>query len=337
MKGISGSRNANLPVVCVLFAVSALGFGLHLSQAYTGPLDIPQTTPSDGPDHFMTGTAAYPRRAIDAEGHTVTIMRPPRRIASLQWKVDEFLYSVVPPESVIAVSAAAYDRKYSNVYPWAEKLNPIVGANAEVVLKLEPDLVLVASQSNPDFTDILESAGIPVFRMFTMFTTLEEVRQAILLTGYLTGHDAEAQRVYEEFQRTVERARARKPVGMSAPRILGYGSGYSYGDHTLFHDIVRAIGGINVGAENGFHEYDSISTEQILRWDPEWIVSGANRGQSAEVLNRLLEDPAIGLTTAARRGQIVVLENNVFLPMSPFTALRVDALSEPIYSRMTRP
>jgi|GEM_PF-4114150 len=102
---------------------------------------------------------------------------------------------------------------------------------------------------------------------------------------------------------------------MTAPRILGFGGRYSYGDQTLFHDIVRAIGAVNVGAEHGLHGYDMISTEQILRWDPEWIVSGAAKGKSPETLQRLMEDPAVRLTTAAGKGQILVFENHVFLPV----------------------
>ena len=64
-------------------------------------------------------------------------------------------------------------------------------------------------------------------------------------------------------------------------------------------------------------------------------MSGAARGNSAAVLSRLLEDPAISLTTAAKKGQVLVFENNIFLPMSPFTALFLDALGEALYSPKT--
>ena len=45
--------------------------------------------------------------------------------------------------------------------------------------------------------------------------------------------------------------------------------------------------------------------------------------------------PAIRLTTAARKGQIIVFEHKVFLAMSPFTRLTLDALSEALYSKKT--
>jgi len=36
-------------------------------------------------------------------------------------------------------------------------------------------------------------------------------------------------------------------------------------------------------------------------------------------------------TRAARQGRVLVFENNVFLPLSPFTSRLVDALSRALY------
>ena len=77
------------------------------------------------------------------------------------------------------------------------------------------------------------------------------------------------------------------------------------------------LGAENVAATNGMVGYDHVTDEHIVRWNPEWIVAGADRGQVAAVRERLLTNPAIAATEAAQRGQIVVLENNVFLPLSP--------------------
>jgi len=61
------------------------------------------------------------------------------------------------------------------------------------------------------------------------------------------------------------------------------------------------------------------------------VVSGAAQGQAKAALQHLMEDPAIALTTAAQTGHILVFENQVFLPMSPFTTAILDALSEALY------
>jgi iron complex transport system substrate-binding protein len=324
-------RYPNTPAAIILGGVAVLAFGLHLVQAHTGGFEETRLTSVRSQASFRMGEDEYPRNATDSAGYTVKIARPAHRIASHYWSIDEYAYSVAAPEDVVAVSSTAYEQGTSNVYGWIEKFHPVVAEDPEVLIRLDPDLVLDGGEGSAAFSDLLRNAGLPVFRVFTTFTTLDQVGRTILLTGYLTGHDADAGREYRRFQAAIERAAARRSKGTPPARILGYGGRYSYGDRTLFDDIVRTVGGVNVGAEHGLHGYDAISTEQILRWDPEWIVSGSAKGKSAETLRRLLDDPAVQLTTAARNGQILVLENHVFLPMSPFTVLLLDALSESIY------
>ncbi len=181
------------------------------------------------------------------------LTRPTRTVASQYWSLDEYLYSIVPPQSVVSVSQSAYDRSFSNVFPQAEKFKPAITMDPEIILKLAPDLLLISSDARADFTQLLRAVGMPIFRTFTSYTKLDDVRQTIRLIGYLTGRDAEAGRVEREFAAAIEKARLRKPAGTTAPRILGYSGGYSYGDQTLFDDvIVRTLGGVNIGeAEQG--------------------------------------------------------------------------------------
>jgi ABC-type hemin transport system substrate-binding protein len=43
---------------------------------------------------------------------------------------------------------------------------------------------------------------------------------------------------------------------------------------------------------------------------------------------QLLRQPAIAATRAADRGQILVLDNRVFLPLSPYTTKLVESLAD---------
>jgi iron complex transport system substrate-binding protein len=321
----------NIPAAIIVALILGMALGLELVQATTRPFEIYVRYGSYGGPKFDTGSFSYPRMADDSEGYVLKLERPVRTVASQYWSIDEYVYTIAPPEDVVAVSQSAYDHSFSNVFHWAEIFRPAVATDPEVILKLNPDLLLVSSDARADFTQLLRAVGTPIFRTYTSFTKLDEVRRTIRLVGYLTGRDAEAIQADMEFEEAIHRAQSRKSPNAPAPRILGYSGGYSYGDQTLFDDIVRTLGGVNVGAENGLHSYAPLNTEQILRWDPEWIVSGAARGQSEAVLRRLMNDPAIAPTTAGRKGQIVVLENNVFLPMSPFTTLILGALGDALY------
>jgi len=284
-----------------------------------------------GSQAVRIGGAEFPREATGPDNALARVDAPPSRIVSQSMSTDEFLFAIVPPERIVGVSEAAYMQGISNVYDAVRANAPIVANDVERVLHAEPDLVLAPAEGRSDMPGLLRAAGVPVYRMPTMFETLASIEDHIRLVGYLSGEDARAESEAHRFRAAIDRAAARKPAGAPAPRVMGFGGLYSYGSKTLFSDILRVLGAENVAAVNGFVGYDRVTDEHIVRWDPDWIVAGADRGRVDAVRQRLLEHPAIGATTAARRGQIVVFEHHVFLALSPMTARFVEALADVLY------
>jgi iron complex transport system substrate-binding protein len=319
------------PPLLLLAVVCAAAGAVQIFAKPKGGLQLPLPMRDESDLRIHTGGTAYPREAIDSDGITVRIAKPAHRIVSQFWSIDDFVYSVAPPESVIAVSQSAYLPDISNVYPMTQKFHPVVATDVEKVVALDPDLILVSSTGRADYTSLARGTGAPVYRLETNFKTLEQVEQTIRLTGYLTGNDERADGEAARFHAAIEQAAAMHAQGGAKPRILGIGGRYGYGKDTLFDDIVTKLGGINVGAEQGLKGYNGIDFEEIIRWDPEWIFAEADQGKERETLENLLIDPAISLTQAARNGHIVVLPNNVFLPMSPYTTLLVKAMAEALY------
>jgi iron complex transport system substrate-binding protein len=323
---------ASLPTFFLLAVVATIAAGVQRYATPAGGLQLPLATGYDeGDRRIRTGAKDYPREAIDSDDFTIRVAKPTHRIVSQYWSIDEYVYSVVPPQDVVAVSESAYLKSVSNVLDQVSKFKPVVASDPERVLALDPDLMMVSSSSRADYTSLARSSGVPVYRMQTLFDTLDQVEQSIRVTGYLTGNDEAAEKEAVRFRSAIDAAKALRPPNAPKPRILGLGGRYSYGKETLFQDIVTTLGGINVGAEHGLKGYDSVNFEQIIRWDPEWIIAGADGGKTKDVLQKLLTDPAISLTQAARNGHIVVLDNRVFLPMSPYTTLIVRAMADALY------
>jgi iron complex transport system substrate-binding protein len=284
-----------------------------------------------GSPAIRTNGLEYPRQAIDSDSFVVRVAKPARRIVSQYWAIDEFVYSAVPPERVIAVSQSAYEPRFSNVYDLVRRYHPAIATDPERVLRLDPDLLMVSNGSRADFCAVVRAANVPIYRTFISFTTLDQIAETMRLTGYLTGEDAAATAQVSQFWNDINRAKAKRPPGAPHPRILGYGGTYSYGSETVFDDIVTTLGGINVAAEGGLKGYGEANSEQIVRWNPEWIVAGADRGQTRQTVASLLADPAIALTWAAQNGHILVFEHQIYLPMSPYVRLFVTALAEALY------
>jgi iron complex transport system substrate-binding protein len=116
-----------------------------------------------------------------------------------------------------------------------------------------------------------------------------------------------------------------------SPRVLGLGGTYSYGADTLFHDIVTTLGAENLAASHGLIGYDRVTDEQMVRWDPDWIVAGADSGREDQARAALLARPAVAATRAGRAGRVVVFPNHVFLPLSPFVTHLVEAMAAAFY------
>jgi iron complex transport system substrate-binding protein len=297
--------------------------------------------PPDRPDRayekrVVMGDLAYPREAVGADGVHTRIARVPRRIVSQFWSIDEYLYAIVPPERIVGVSETAYLEASSNVLPFVNRFHPVIATDPEVVLRANPDLVLTDESARWELPGLLRQAGVPVHRIYSRFETLQAIEDNIRLMGYLTGEDARAETVRQDFHATIAHAAAMRPAGLPAPRVLGMGGAYTYGRDTLFNDVLRVLGAENVAATHGFVGYDGVTDEYIARWDPDWIIAGANRGQAAAVRAQLLARPAVATTSAARLGHVVVIENDVFYAMSPYTAQLVETLAGVLYGGANR-
>jgi len=326
---VTGTRVA--PAILLAVLVTTISAAVEHFVPPDGGLRITRNDGGVRGAVVRTRSADYPRKAVDSDSYVVRVARPAQRIVSQYWAIDEYVYSVAPAERVVAVSESAYLPNISNVIRQVQQYRPPIATDPERVLRLDPDLLMVSSTSRQDFCALVRSAGVPIYRVNTTFTTLAQVAETIRLTGYLTGQDDAAEKEVARFWKSIERDKARCKSSAKPPRILGFSGHSSYGSDTLFDDIVRTLGGVNVGAAGGLKGYDAINSEQIVRWNPEWIVAGANRGKVRDVMTALLADPAIATTQAAHDGHILVVEFNVFLPTSPFTTLLVRAIAEAIY------
>lgn len=316
-------------------AVTTAAVAVVVERATPAAMLTPPARPYEaiGRDDVRAEAASYPRYATGADDVRVRVQEPARRIVSQYWSADEFVYSVTAPEHVVGVSESAYLPGVSNVLPLVQRHKPVVATDPEQVLLANPDLVFTPDSARSDLPGLLRAAGLPVYRLFTNFKTLASIEDHIRLVGYLTGDDARADLEARRFAADIRRAAARRPAGIAPPRVLAFGGIYSYGSDTLLNDILKVLGAENLAATHGFVGYDRVTDEHIVRWNPDWIVVGADGAKIEAVKAQMLGRPAIAATNAARNGHIVVLDNRVFLPLSPFTSNLVAALAEALYGK----
>jgi iron complex transport system substrate-binding protein len=306
---------AGVPTVRLLQGLAALAWAA--ATAATAQPAVGWQKP--GEFSVQSGPAVYPRKLVDSQGATLQLAAPARRIVSLEFETDNYLYLIADPASIVGVNQHAYNPQVSNVLPWVQAHKPTVASDIEVILRLKPDLVLAADRTKAELVHALQAAGVPVFRLFTLVTRLDQVAGNITTVGYLIGREAQAREVRKRFEQDIDAVRQRcERAPARGARVLGLSMpSRTYGEQTLFHDVLRLVGAVNVAAQHGARTYDKISNESLLRWDPDWIFTWTDPGREAQELKRWQDDAVLSSLSAVRKRQVVVSAGKDFVSLAP--------------------
>ena len=276
--------------------------------------------------------AGFPRTVRDYAGDAVRLAGPPSRIASQALVTDHFLFAVVPPSRIAAVSAVAHDSRYSFVADTLAGLDVGVVDDGEALLRRRPDLLLVSHTARADLVALARAAGIPTFRLLTVFEDFDQIADGLATVGRLTGEEGAAGREIARFRARVAAVVARRPAGAPPLRVLVYVAfSGTFGAGSLFDHVLTELGAVNVAAEQGIGPHGAISGEQIAAWDPDWIIAEAPAGEEDAVRRRLLDQPGVAVTVAGRTGQILVLDHRRFITMSHHAAGLIEAVGAALY------
>jgi iron complex transport system substrate-binding protein len=295
--------------------------------------DLQQPTRTRLVDAAVEEGDPFPRTIVDYFGDALTLEQAPQRIASQALTIDHFLLATVPPDRIVALSSYARDERYSFVVEQAQRTDAVVATDVEAVVVRDPDVMLTAHSARADQVDLARSAGIPVFRMLTIFDSFDQIAEQLTTVGRVTGEDKKALAVVEQMRRRAAAAKALRPPDAKPLRILAltvYSS--SYGKGSLFEYIVNELGEVNVGSEQGLGPYGQINAEQVASWNPDWIVAGAENASIEEVRERMLKDPGVSVTETGRTGQVLVVKNREFLTTSQHAAALMESLAKAIYA-----
>ena len=227
----------------------------------------------------------------DMSGREVTLDAPAKRVVVINAADCEILYSIGAGDAVVGRGT------YCN-YP--EEVNSVqivpseYQIDAENIIALEPDLVILGTMYNPDQNiPILEQARIKV--IITSPATIEEVYTAIDLIGVVTGKSTEADVVIDSMKALFEDIKSKSKEANFAEKMVYFEiSPLEYGLWTAgtgtFMDEFCSIIGIN-NAFSDVSGWAEISEEQVIERNPDYVVtttmySGEGQNPVEEILMR---------------------------------------------------
>jgi iron complex transport system substrate-binding protein len=316
-------------LMCLGCGVAAAIVLIEALRPYGGTVQ-PQRSEVTAPLAERVNTP-FPRVIRDASGMSLVIPHKPQRIISQTLGTDEILLAICAPQRIAALSILVDDADYSNVTAQAHLVKARANADAEQMLALSPDVIFVASYSKAELIELLQAARAPVFR-FTHFDRLEDIKANIRTIGYAIGEDANADALVQHMEHHLAQIQASLPKDRQPIRVLSYVQGGSTaGAHTLFDDMLQALGVINITAEQGITGFRQISSEQLIRWNPDVIITSADRDAMSEARLQLLHDPAVAVTHAGKHKRVIVIPNHLFLTVTHHITQGIAQLARELY------
>ena len=293
-------------LLCLALLLSLAACGQSGSNEPTVPeTTIPETT---APETTVIETAApgshYPITVTDQAGREVTIAEEPQRLVSGYYISTSALIALELEGKLVGIEAKADKRAiYKLSAPELIDL-PSVGTAKEFDLEgcaaLEPDLVILPRKLK-DAAQTLEGLGIPVLLVNPENQALLEGMISLIAAAADTEDRAQA---LLDFTAAQEEMLTQTLAGTEAPSVyLAGNSGLlsTAGDAMYQSDMIRLAGGVNAASEITDTYWVEISYEQLLTWNPDYIILASDASYSVE---DVLADPNLADCAAVKSGKV---------------------------------
>jgi len=251
----------------------------------------------------------YPVTVTDQAGREVTIEEAPDKLVSGYYISSSLLIALGLDDQMVGIEAKANKRPiYRLSAPELIDL-PSVGSAKEFDLEgcaaLEPDLVILPMKLK-NAAETLTELDVDV--LLVNPENQELLSGMIDLIATATGTSEEAQKL-KDFTAAQEKALSEKLADAEKPTVYLAGNSSmlsTAGDAMYQSDMIRLAGGVNAAAEIADTYWVEISYEQLLAWDPEYIVLASDATYTVE---DVLADPNLADCKAVVNGNVFQLPN----------------------------
>ena len=277
---------------------------------------------------LLTGCAAAPASSgqPDVQKEAVTFtddlgrelaVEPPRRVAAL---IGSFADVWILSGGRETLAAAANDAwtSFDLELEGVENLGLTTAPNLEVLLAVQPDLILASCNTAADLElrETFEEAGLTA--AYFDVETIGDYLRMLEICAALTGCPERCETYGAPVLAQAEAAMARQDG--SAPKVLyvrasGSSCKVKNSQGSVLGEMLADLGCVNVADREGVLLED-LSLEAVLAADPDYIfavLQGADAAKAQGVLDdALLSHPAWGNLRAVREGRFYTLDSRLY-------------------------
>lgn len=317
-------KTSTLLLLLLALALAACGGASQATATLPAPeVSVIQSTATPIP---TLAAATFPLTLTDGLQRTITFDAPAQRIISLAPSNTEMLYAL-GAESLLVGRDTASD------FPEAALQITDIGdtfleLNTELILSLEPDLVLMAEINHIEQVGQLEQLGINVF-LLPNPDNFDGLYANLAAVGQITGHEQQASDVSASLQSRVAAVDAALAGVTDRPTVFyeldasDPAAPWTSGGGTFIDLLISRAGGTNAGAAlTG--DFAQMSIEQLLVQNPAYILLGdAPYGVTADLV---AQRAGWADLAAVQNGNVIELDNDTVNSITRPGPRLVDAL-----------
>jgi iron complex transport system substrate-binding protein len=267
----------------------------------------------------------YPLTISDGLQRTLTFDAPAQRIISLAPSNTEILFAIGADSQLVGRDVL------SDFPPEAANITDIgdtfIGLNTELIISLEPDLVLAAEITPVEQVAQLEQLGVPIFWLANP-ADFDGLYANLAIVGQLTGRQEEAAALAAVLQERVAAVDAAIAEKTNTPTVFyeldasDPAAPWTSGAGTFIDLLIARAGGHNAAA-NVDGAFAQLSIEELLVQNPDVILLGdAAYGITVESVGQRVGWADLA---AVRSGSVYPFDDNLISRPGPRL---VDALEE---------
>ncbi|MBN1304357.1 MAG: ABC transporter substrate-binding protein [Anaerolineales bacterium] len=285
----------------------------------------------------VPGLAPRTETIRDAFGREVTLSGTPQRIISLAPSVTEMLFAVDAGGQVVGRdSYSDYPEEVQGVIDIGDGFSSL---NTELILSLEPDLILAAEITSLEQISQLEDLGLSVFVVPNPLD-FEELYQRLELVAHLTGHDQAVGQLVGSLKERV--AAVDKTLADIQGRPLVFyeldgtdpNAPWTSGPGTFVDMIITRAGGQNLaGSMDG--QWVQVSLEVLVMQDPDLILLGSAHwgGVTPEDVSARAGWETL---TAVQDGRVYTFDDNTVSRPGPRLVDGYEAMAKQLHPELFR-
>ena len=265
-------------------------------------------------------TVEYPVTVTDHLGREVTIEKQPESFVSGYYISTSLMIALDLDEQLVGVEAKADKRKiYKLSAPELTEL-PSVGTSKEFDLEgcaaLKPDLVIVPTKLK-DSIPAMEDLGLTVIAVnpedqTKLFETIDMISTAANIVE-------KGQKLESWISDSLSGLKDSLD-GAETPSVYLAGNSallQTAGPEMYQSTLIENAGGVNAASDITDTYWADTSYEQILSWNPDYIILAADADYDAD---SVLKDSALADCTAVKEGHVAQIPSNIEALDSPVPA-----------------